>query len=492
MAAQQQIIPAPIKGWDARSALDVMDPQSAVRLDNLIPRQSYVELRRGCAEHAAGLGGAVETLAVWQGPATSKMLAAAGGKIWDVTDGDAPAELGAGFASDRWQWVHFSGWVVLVNGVDPPQGFNGTALSALTFTGIADPTKLVNVCAYKSALYFAALDDDHFWYLPISNIQGPLASFPLGPMASQGGHLVAVANWSRDSGVGPQNYAAFILSGGDVVIYAGAHPSVESWGIVGTYRIGPPIGRRCTLKVEDDVLLLTRDGYVGLSKGIAVARTSDNPALSAPIGGAVRAALERGGGLWGWEACLYPRGQWLLVNVPAPDGATTQHVVNSATGAWCRFTGWRAATWGVFNDRLYYGGTDGRVMLADDGADDDGRAIAFDGKTAFSMFGSPLNKQFQMLRPTLVAPGGLNLLVEIDVDYAESAVAAPYVSTAALFRWGDPWGGPWTAAVQPQQEWQVVVGVGRAAAMRLRGAALGVETLHWQGAVIQFDQGVAL
>jgi hypothetical protein len=492
MAAQQQLIPAPVKGWDARTALDVMDPQSAVRLDNLIPRQSYVELRRGCVVHAAGLGGAVETLATWNGPAGSKLLAAAGGKIWDVTDGAAPVELGAGFSSDRWQWVQFSGWVVLVNGVDPPQRFNGTALSALAFSGIADPAKLVNVCAYKSALYFAAADDNHFWYLPISNIQGPLASFPLGPLASQGGRLVAVANWSRDSGAGPQNYIAFILSGGDVVIYAGAHPSVDSWAIVGTYRMAPPVGRRCTLKVEDDVLLLTRDGYVGLSKGIAVDRTSDNAALSAPIGGAVRSALERGGDLWGWEACLYPRGQWLLINVPAPSGATTQHVVNSATGAWCRFTGWSARTWTTFGDRLYFGDANGRVMLADSGATDDGAPIPFDGKTAFSMFGSPLKKQFQALLPTLVAPGGLNLSVEIDVDYADSAASAPYVSTAAMFSWGDPWGGPWTAAATTQQEWQVVVGVGRAAAMRLKGAALGVETLQWLGATIQFDQGVAL
>lgn len=492
MAAQQQIIPAPVRGWDARTALDAMDPQSAVRLDNLIPRQSYVELRRGCAAHAAGLGGPVETLAIWQGPAGSKMLAAAGGKIWDVSNGAAPVQLASGFAADRWQWVQFNGWIVLVNGVDPPQGFNGTALSALTFSGVADARKLINVCAFKSALYFAAADDDHFYYLPLSQIQGALQSFPLGPLATQGGNLSAVANWSRDSGVGPQNYAAFVMSRGDVAIYAGAHPSVDSWALVGTYRIGPPVGRRCTLKVEDDVLLLTRDGYVGLSKGIAVARTSDNPALSAPIGGAVRAALERGGDLWGWEACLYPRGQWLLINVPAPDGTTTQHVVNSATGAWCRFTGWRARTFAVFGDRLYFGADDGRVMLADEGFADDGAAIVFDGKTSFSMFGSPLNKQFQMLRPTLVAPGGLNVLVEIDVDYADAAAAAPYVSTAALFEWGDPWGGPWTAAVQPQQEWQVAVGVGRAAAMRLKGAALGVSALHWQGAVIQFDQGIAL
>lgn len=111
-------IPAPVGGWNARDALDKMPAEDAVKLVNMIPRAGYVQSRGGYQVHADGLGASVETLIPWRG-STEKMLAAADGKVWDVTT-SSESVIGSGFTSDRWQWANHSTKVVMVNGEDAP------------------------------------------------------------------------------------------------------------------------------------------------------------------------------------------------------------------------------------------------------------------------------------------------------------------------------------------------------------------------------------
>lgn len=490
----EQTIPAPTLGWNAKSALDQMDPRCAITLDNIIPRQSYAELRRGYKPHVSGLGGPVETLIAYTGSSGSKLLAAANGKLWDITPAPSgpttPVQLASGFVSNRWQWCQFKDYVILVNGADTPQSYNGSVVAALTITGIADPKKLVSVTAFKSAIYFAALDDGHFYYLPVGYIQGAVTDFDLSPLALHGGKLTAVLNWTRDSGLGPANYIAFLMSSGDVLVYAGSHPSVSTdWQIVGVYRIAPPLGRRCALKLADDVLVLTQDGYLPLSRAIGSDRSNAAVSLSDAISGAVNEVTQRFAGTWGWEPVFYPKAQLVLVNVPSPQ--IVQHVLNSSTGAWCRFTGMKALTWGVHADALYFGDANGSVFLADSGDTDNGGAIVFDGKTAFSFFGSTNLKRFMLARPTITAQATLNLSVAVDVDFSDYAPTAPLVTSSAGTEWGSPWGSSWSLPMQPRSDWQVVTGFGRCASMRMRGATRGI-SLQWLGASIRFEEGMGL
>src|ERR1700740_3312882 len=73
-------IPPPVKGWDASSSLENMDPASAIVLDNWFPEPSYVRLRGGHSSWATGLGsGPVESLMAYHGPSgTEKMFGARG------------------------------------------------------------------------------------------------------------------------------------------------------------------------------------------------------------------------------------------------------------------------------------------------------------------------------------------------------------------------------------------------------------------------------
>ncbi|MEC9266711.1 MAG: hypothetical protein VX464_11680 [Pseudomonadota bacterium] len=44
-------IPAPIGGWNARDAIDLMQPTDAIVLDNWYPDETEVALRRGYSLH---------------------------------------------------------------------------------------------------------------------------------------------------------------------------------------------------------------------------------------------------------------------------------------------------------------------------------------------------------------------------------------------------------------------------------------------------------
>ena len=76
------VVPAPVEGWDSKSALAAMQDTRAVQLKNWFPQPGYVEVRRGFREHAPGINSdttSVETLAVWNGPSSSNLFAAADG-----------------------------------------------------------------------------------------------------------------------------------------------------------------------------------------------------------------------------------------------------------------------------------------------------------------------------------------------------------------------------------------------------------------------------
>src|SRR5215467_12805418 len=77
-------VAAPIKGWNTRDALDAMDPQDAVTLDNFYPDAGGCVVRQGIATYASGMGSgsqAVKTLAEYSNGSTHTFIAACGGKI---------------------------------------------------------------------------------------------------------------------------------------------------------------------------------------------------------------------------------------------------------------------------------------------------------------------------------------------------------------------------------------------------------------------------
>lgn len=471
--AHTGFLPSVVDGWNARDAQDTIKPTEALVLDNFFPSESYVQLRRGHASHATGIGGDVETLMPYESGGTSVLLAAGNGSIFDAsTAGAVGTAKATGLGEDKWQYVQFKQFLIAVNGTDTPSKFDGSTWSTTTFTGSGlTATDLINVGMFKSRLFLVEKNTQSFWYPAVNNISGATTEFDLSPLAPNGGDLLAVGTWSVDSGSGHDDLCVFVMGGGDVIIYQGTDPGdASAWSLVGVYRVADPIGYRCLLNLGSDLIIITEDGYVPISRIIGEGDRS-GAAITDKIRSAVVAAARSQSATWGWQAVYYPRGSMALFNYPTSTGTYQQHVLNTNTGAWCRFRGMNALCWATHDGDLYFGGTGGVVYQADTGTDDAGTDIDGDLKTGFHSFGQPVLKRFTMIRPEVAAEGALPLAVDFSVDFKE--VPTPYTpstSTSSGSPWNtSPWNtSPWTQSTSMAETWHTAGKIGGNASVRVR------------------------
>lgn len=389
--------PSPTGGWNTRDALSAMAPTDAVILDNWFPGLGSTKTRGGGTAYASGLGGTVKTLAEFNAGTSRKFIAAANNTIWNISSSGAGASLASGFTNDIWDWAQFddaSGGarMALVNGADAPQRFNGTAVAALTITGSGlTATTLNGVNIHRSRSYFWDDRTQDFWYSATNALGGTMTKFPLGRVNGTGGNLTAMVTWSRDSGTGLDDLAVFILSSGDILVYAGTNPGdANAWQLVGRYAIAAPIGKRSIRKLGADVVIVTKAGYVSLAQVFQKGRfDEESGAISSKIRQSVLDATASNSALFGWQMQLYPRGNYVLVNVPTSATSFVQHVMNTETQAWCRFIGQTSYCWGLYNDLLYYGTSAGTVVLADSGTADLSTTIVSNAQPAWNVLGNP-------------------------------------------------------------------------------------------------------
>ena len=123
-------VPAPIGGWNARDSVAEMNPLDAVVLENFYPTPSQIQLRKGYTQYATGITGQVDTLMQYSGGSTSKLFAAAGSVIYDVSTAGTATSVVTSQGSDRWQYVNASttggNFLTAVNGTDPALIYDGT------------------------------------------------------------------------------------------------------------------------------------------------------------------------------------------------------------------------------------------------------------------------------------------------------------------------------------------------------------------------------
>lgn len=474
--ARPIMIPAPTSGWFVQQNLAEPPPRSALVMDNWFPAEDVARLRNGTRSHATGLpaGTAIETLMTYRAGASEKMFAATGTVIHDVSSpGAVGAAVCTGLTSARFEWLQFAtsgaSFLVLVNGADDRQLYDGSTWSTSpAITGIAG-SSLNNVWAYRNRLFFVEKSSLNAWYLPVDSVGGAASLFALGGVVTLGGELVAGAAWSVDAGDGLDDKCVFITSEGEVAVYKGAFPGdAATWSLQGVYRIGRPLGRRCVFKAGGDIAILTDDGIVPLSKAISLDRIAlSNEAISQPIAPAWRDAVRSRVGLFGWSITPWPRESLAIVNLPqATTDDRTQFVTNLRTGAWGRYLGWNASSWGVLNNKLYYGEpTGGRVMEAEAGGSDDG--LNYTGTLVLSWNSLRLparTKEVKLVRPLLTAAYPLAPQITMLTDYLLSVPLAPAAGAGspAGAIWGTSlWGvGVWGETEIRQQGWVAAPGVG--------------------------------
>ncbi len=461
-------VPPPVGGWNARDALANMAQEDAVELVNWIPKTSYLETRGGSADHATGMTGTGKTLAVYNKlNGSNEMFASTESFIYDVT---TSGTVGAGKlarTNGKHQWINFGDgtnqWLIMVNGVDKPAYYDGTTWIAVdgatspALTGITT-TNLIGAMIHKGRLFYIAKNSLSVWYLSAGVAGGALTEFSLAGVAQEGGYLVAQGSWTVDSGAGPDDRAVFVTSEGEVLVYAGTNPdSASSWGLVGVYKIGRPLGRRCLSKIAGDLLVITENGVFPMSAAVQSESIDYKLAISYKIENAFNDASRISGGNFGWKAQLYPTESALVVNVPlAENGLHEQYVMNTITKAWTKIKGWNAEDFAEFNGELYY--IDGtKVIKAWTGHSDNGENIDFYGKCAFNYFGDRAKiKQFKMFKPVLAVNGNISFLTDVDVDFNSNPITgtATYdVVSGAL--WDSAiWDNfSWASGLEVVQQW---------------------------------------
>lgn len=502
IASEMRSLPAPVGGWNARDAVANMKETDAVVLDNFFPTASDVIGRKGYSNHMTGFAAPVESLLVYA-TTSEKLFACAGTAIYNATAAGAVATAEVtGLTNSRWQHVNITtaggSFMYAVNGVDKPLLYDGTNWTPIdnastpAITGVTTTT-LKDVTLFKNRLWFAQDNTLTAWYLPTDSVGGTASPLALSGVAKRGGEIVSIGTWTLDAGEGMDDHWVAITSEGEAIVYKGTDPSsATTWALVGVWNLGAPIGQRCLMKYAGDILLLCVDGIMPLSRALVNERIAANVGITDKIQSAMTAAAVNYASYFGWQMVHYPKGNMLILNVPTENDGDNPHqyVMNTTTGAWCRFTGLDAQCWAIFNDEPYFGG-DTTVRrfwntFSDNATNINGRALQ-----AFSYFGRRgVLKHFKMARPVLSSAGRPAVRAGINVDFDTTALAGSVtfspITTATwdVSVWDVAlWGGDLTVI----KDWQTMGRVGMAGAINMITSSQ-IE-LHWMASDFIYEPG---
>ncbi len=499
--SQSVSIPAPVRGWNARDSLANMPEDFAVSLDNVFPNLTSCDLRSGFESHSTGNGtGAVETLVEYAGPVTRKLISAAGSVIYDSSAAGGSTSIATGKTNARWQTTMMGtsggNFLFMVNGADAPIYYTGSAFVTPTLSSVT-AADIIHVTTHQRRLFFVFKESLTFGYLPVVSVAGTVSTFDLSGICRKGGYLMAIGSWTRDGGSGPDDLFVAITSEGEVILYSGNDPSTAAnWVLSGVFSIGKPIGRRCIEKVGADLIVTTQDGAISLTTFLPIDQVaSSSMAMSNNIQNEFLSSTRSYGTNFGWQSLHYPQGSYQLFNIPISATTAYQYVINTQTGAWCRFTNQNAACWAIYNGDLYFGAQDGGIIYkADTGVSDNANNIDWKIRPAFSYYGARGNqKLFTLCRPHFTSTGSPGFAIDLNLDFSDtiptSIPAEPTISGSLwdVAKWDT---GLWTGEAQ-SANWVTVTGLGEAASPAIHGATKSI-TIKFNSYDMVWQQGNAI
>ena len=229
------------------------------------------------------------------------------------------------------------------------------------------------------------------WYLPLNAVGGALSMIPLSGAVTKGGKLLYCATWSIDAGDGIDDKIVFGTDLGEIIVFTGSDPSnAATWRQEGRYDMSPPMGKNATLSVGGDLLVACVDGILPTSGAITKDRAElELAAITRQIKPMWRdEVLEKRE--WAWSMCKWDEYGGIFVTWPGgPPGKQRCAVVNAATGAWCRFTGWDATCFAKLRGDMFFGTQTGKIQQADRTGYDDGMPYTCTLVGGWEVFQSP-------------------------------------------------------------------------------------------------------
>jgi len=364
---------------------------------------------------------------------------------------------------------------------------NASVVGTYTTIGITgvNSNTFINVNLFKNRLYFTQKDTLSCWYLDVDAIGGPASPLYFGGIARNSGYLQAMGTWTIDAGQGADDYAVFVTSMGEVIVYNGTDPDgIDTWALKGVWQLGQTFSRRCFFKWGGDLLLLTQDGLVPLASALQSSRLDPRVNLTDKIYFAVSQAATIYYANFGWQINYFASENMLILNIPITNG-TEQYVMHTITKSWGRFTNINANVWEVSGDADMHFGSNGYVATFYTANSDDGNNISAAAQQAYSYFDSPGQlKRFTMVRPTLQSSGGIpSVFCGLSTDF-DTEINLGQVSFNPVAQNDGVWDAStwdnaiWSGGLTTTKIWQGVTGLGFTGSINLNVASQNIE-LHW-------------
>lgn len=488
---------APVGGLNFRDPISNMAVTDALVMRNFIPKQTGAELRKGWKYHTSVLASnAVSTFSYnAPNPANSKLFAALGGNIYDVTTGTPVVSQSAtGSTQNLWDTTQFAnGADVFLLAVSPGAGYwtydstNGWVQR--TVTGLpANPT---TVAVWKNRVWFTVQDSSSVYYLDtVDAITGTAVEFTMGSILRNGGYVRTLLNWTVDAGYALDDYLVVVGSMGDVGVWQGTDPSdPQKFGLKGIWYVGPvPKYGRFFTGYGGDVMLLSELGLVPLSKLINGQFSDVQPGPSAKVQSVLSPLISKLRDELSWDVFPVANSDVLVIKLPPQNGNYVQYAMNVNTGAWCTFTNVPMVCVASLNGNLYFGTDDAHIArgfygeLDQVGTDDaGGQPVDGEIQSAFLAFETPGQlKKFSMVRPIFIARQPPSIKLKINTQYSLSGVSgAPSFTSEARGEWDEGlWSiARWGSSSNTFETWIGVTGLGYYGALRMRVRGLGGTTI---------------
>jgi hypothetical protein len=413
MAQQLQAVtlPAPTRGLIESENYTYMAPGAALVMDNWFPTMRGAQLRGGCIRWCTLPEPMVTSAFEYASGNIQKMFAATATNLYDVTFNGAPTLIQSGQSSGNYcasQLATMAGdYLLAVNDAgDYPLRYDGTNWVVLDPTLPTPPVPLITgppgttvengknltyVWKYANRWFFIEGGSMNAYYLDIDSIGGELQLIPLSGAANKGGKLLFGATWTIDAGDGLDDKCCFVTDQGEVLIFSGTNPSdAANWRQEGRYQVPQPMGMNAHVLLGGDLLIATVDGVCPLSAAISKdAGQLQLAMLTMTIRRTWRDQVLAKSNL-PWTMERWDEYGAMFVTWPGgPVGSRMCVVVNTATGAWCRFVGWDATCFIRMRGDMFFGTQDGYIMQADRTGYDDGVPYVCTLVGGWEMFQSP-------------------------------------------------------------------------------------------------------
>lgn len=182
----------------------------------------------------------------------------------------ATSRKGTATVPENPDWVYFKGKAFFAgrNGDHAEWAGSGNLVNT-AWTSWTPANNYWTIGSYKGRLYFGSNAQVIYGTTEtLGAVTGDVTLFDITEFAQLGGAVAAVGDLPVGADQDREVLFYIFSTTGELFLYSGDSPFADNWQIVGRYELSPPIGaddpRKCTVKVDGDVWLITKAGVISM------------------------------------------------------------------------------------------------------------------------------------------------------------------------------------------------------------------------------------